>query len=344
MKNLAEKSSSTLVDPSLVSVIGVAKDSGVKSSKEASTIPAGAKAKKMDKSLEAVSSTPEVAKAKKTQKTPDSKVAKEKNSKKWHSSPVRSSAVTTDSKLEAMDLKWSERFSRLEAMLLSKSLSQSEPSFQPVKITPVKPPPAGAVDNTEPFFALTRSTDRPTSAQQQASDQPQQVDRPFSTNQPSTDSAFKPSVSTSGVEPTYRSSDSDMDTDSVTDTKSLPRVMGNTEGGELSDIEQDVSLTDADQALSEEQNYRETMRGIRSYMGWSHIPDVDSALSSSEDNPFAAPKQQPTGSVNLPTDDWLCRKMDRLKLTLIQGYPSRSSEAGGLQRDQFVKPPKSQVK
>ena len=56
------------------------------------------------------------------------------------------------------------------------------------------------------------------------------------------------------------------------------------------------------------------MQGVRSFMGWSHILDVDSALSSSEDNPFAAPKQQPSGkiSVNLPTDNWLCRKMDRL--------------------------------
>ena len=59
-----------------------------------------------------------------------------------------------------MDLRWSERFSRLEAMLLAKSINQPEPSFQPVKITPVKPPPAGAVDNTEPFFAPTRATDR----------------------------------------------------------------------------------------------------------------------------------------------------------------------------------------
>ena len=69
-------------------------------------------------------------------------------------------------------------------------------------------------------------------------------------------------------------------------------------------------------------------------------------LSSSEDNPCAAPKQQPTGkiSVNLLTDDWLCRKMDRLNLTLVQGYPLRSSEVGGLQKDQFIKPVKSQVK
>ena len=148
----------------------------------------GAKAKKMGKSLEAVSSTPEVVKTKKSQKTPDSKVAKEKSSKKRYSSPARSSTVNTDIKLEALDLKWLERFSRLEAMLLSKSFSQPEPSFQLVKNTPVKPPPVGAMDITEPFFAPTRCTDRPTSSQQQSSDQPQPVNRPFSTDQPPTDS------------------------------------------------------------------------------------------------------------------------------------------------------------
>ena len=100
---------------------------------------------------------------------------------------------------------------------------------------------------------------------------------------------------------------------------------GHTEEGELSDLELDLSLTDAEQALSEELNYRKTMRGIRSYMEWSHIQDVDSALSGAEDNPFVEPKQQPADkiSVNLPTNKWLCRKMDILNLTLVQGYPSR---------------------
>ena len=58
------------------------------------------------------------------------------------------------------------------------------------------------------------------------------------------------------------------------------------------------------------------------------------------------PKQQPVGKVrvNLPTDDWLCRKMDSLNLTLTNGYSSRSSETGSLQRDQFVKHSKSHVK
>ena len=90
----------------------------------------------------------------------------------------------------------------------------------------------------------------------------------------------------------------------------------------------------------------ETMHGVYSYMGWTHIPDIDNQTSSAEDNPFTAPKQQPVGkvSVNLPTEDWLCRKMDGLNLTFTQGYLSRSSETGGLQRDQFVKHSKSHAK
>ena len=77
------------------------------------------------------------------------------------------------------------------------------------------------------------------------------------------------------------------DSDSVTSDR--PPVDLYPEEGELSD-EDDVSFTDPDQSLSEEQSYRETMRGIQSYMGWNHIPDMDSGTKSSDDNPFAGPK------------------------------------------------------
>ena len=88
------------------------------------------------------------------------------------------------------------------------------------------------------------------------------------------------------------------------------------------------------------------MRRIRSYIGWHHIPDTDSGATTSEDNPFAGPKLHTPGktSVNLPTDEWLCRKMCKLNITLAQGYPTRTSVAAGLLRDQFVRPPKSQQK
>ena len=41
------------------------------------------------------------------------------------------------------------------------------------------------------------------------------------------------------------------------------------------------------QEFSEEANYIETIRGVRSFMGWHQIPDFDSASSSLDDNLFA---------------------------------------------------------
>ena len=81
-------------------------------------------------------------------------------------------------------------------------------------------------------------------------------------------------------------------------------------------------------------------------MGWTHIPDNDSGAKTSDDNPFAGPNLQAPGkvSVNLPTDEWLCNKLSKLNITLVQGYPSRTAEAGNLQRDQFVRLAKSQSK
>ena len=83
-------------------------------------------------------------------------------------------------------------------------------------------------------------------------------------------------------------------------------------------LDQDISVTNTDQDSTEEQSYRETKCGVHSYMGWTHIPNI--AASSAEDNPFAAPKQQPVGKVgvNLPTEGWLCRKLDSLNLTLMK--------------------------
>ena len=88
------------------------------------------------------------------------------------------------------------------------------------------------------------------------------------------------------------------------------------------------------------------MRLIRSYMGWTHIPDMDSGTKTSDDNPFAGPKLQTPVKVsdNLPTDEWLCNKLSKLNHTLVQGYPSRTAEAGTLQWDQFVRRAKSQNK
>ena len=88
------------------------------------------------------------------------------------------------------------------------------------------------------------------------------------------------------------------------------------------------------------------MRGVRSYMGWSNIPDMDSATTGSDNNPFSGPKVSVPGkiSVKVPTEDWLCKKLSKLNVTLVEGYPSRSYEAGGLMMDQFLRPAKPQSK
>ena len=60
-----------------------------------------------------------------------------------------------------------------------------------------------------------------------------------------------------------------------------------------------------------------------------------------DDNPFAGSRVKTTGkvSVRLPVDEWLCRKMEKLNLTVAEGYPSSNSENSGLLRDQFLKTP-----
>ena len=55
-----------------------------------------------------------------------------------------------DSKIAQLDEKWSDRFNRLEAILLARSI---EPTFSSaVKVTPTHSPPASAVHTTEPFI------------------------------------------------------------------------------------------------------------------------------------------------------------------------------------------------
>ena len=87
------------------------------------------------------------------------------------------------------------------------------------------------------------------------------------------------------------------------------------------------------------------MSGIRSFMGWSHVPEVDSS-NPSDNNPFAGPKAPVPNRVlvHMPTEEWLCKKLNKLNLTLIERYPSRSAEAGHLPMDSFLKPARSQNK
>ena len=84
------------------------------------------------------------------------------------------------------------------------------------------------------------------------------------------------------------------------------------------------------------------MRGVRSFMNWHRVPEFETVSSTADDNPFAGARVQPTGkvSVKLPVDDWLCRKMSSLNLTIKEGYSTRNTDNTGLLRDQFIKTPR----
>ena len=269
----------------------------------------------------------------------------------------------------------------MEALLIAKTLDRQETTFAPVKITPTHTPPVGVVRSSDPFI---RPTDKlPASDLSSADHSPQRQavvkshtstmkkssdlhgdtqigpkgqstsklpkDKP-NTDQhsdlPGTGSPILQVSSKSSSVPAGRHDSASMDTDSDSEFSDRPPVDIFVEEGELSDQDPDATVVDPDQTLSEDQNYRETMRGIRSYMGWTDIPDIDTTTSTSDDNPFAGPRTQPTGkvSVKMPTDEWLGKKMGKLNLTLVEGYPSRSSGAGGLLKDQFVRPARSQQK
>ena len=295
--------------------------------------------------------------AEKKKKKEDKKVSSSKPVKpdKPVKSSHRPSAESTDQKLEVMEQKWSDRFNRLEALLLAKTLDR-EPTFSTVKVTPTHAPPATAI-SSEPFIkppGQSSSSSQPPAASMSpatgltisvpaskaGSDSSQPTHRPGTSK--TTDQPAKRSFS-AAFDTRRDTSSSDSDSESTSSDK--PPIDLYLEEGELSD-DPEVSLTDPDQSLTEEQSYRETMRGIRSYMGWTHVPDMDSGTKTSDDNPFAGPKLQTPGkvSVNLPADEWLSNKLSKLNLTLVQGYPSRTTEAGSLQRDQFVWPAKSQSK
>ena len=138
----------TLVDPALVSVLGVVDNQSTP----------GASA----------SSEP-VEKKKKTEPKHSSKSTKSEKSVKQSSnrpattsSESKPSSSSTDTKLVDMDKKWAERFNRLEALFLAKTVDPPrDPVFSTVKVTPAHAPPANVV-RTNPFIKPQAQTSQPT--------------------------------------------------------------------------------------------------------------------------------------------------------------------------------------
>ena len=80
-----------------------------------------------------------------------------------------------------------------------------------------------------------------------------------------------------------------------------------------------------------------------SFMAWNDIPEFRLCFQFTGWQPFYGSKVSHTGKVfvKVPVDEWLCRKMEKLNITVQVGYLSLTSENAGLSRDQFVKSSKT---
>ena len=206
------------------------------------------------------------------------------------------------------------------------STSKHQPASQTKTSRPAsstKFPGQGSSATTHQPASQTK-TDRPTPAGDIGTD-PTPLTQHGTHRPPTTDRPMPSDIADSGSLALHRSrwdSFSSLSSHDGSELSDRPPLDLYAEEGEWSE---EHSIVDHDQPVSEEQNYRDTMQGIRSYMGWSHIPKVDNTTATSDDNPFAGPKTVTPGkvSVRMPTEEWPCKKLGKLNLTIAEGYPSR---------------------
>ena len=286
-----------------------------------------------------------VEKRKAAQSTP-SKKTKRSDSPKQSASKRSSSNRPSNEDLKELDNKWAEKFSRLEAMLLAKTFT--------VPVEPVVKLASDVTPTEKPFFEPSTSKlpveksqpcEKPGPCLDQATgtavEEMQTATQPLGA--PGAGIATQPVQapgSSLDVQPTGEADLTaafDREADQFSETSSLD---GDIHRDRSAD--RDASRDDPETVPTEEANYRETMRGVRSFMNWHRVPEFETVSSTADDNPFAGARAQPTRkvSVKLPVDDWLCRKMANLNLTVKEGYPTRNTNNTGLLRDQFIKTPR----
>ena len=89
--------------------------------------------------------------AEKSPAPPDKKLKKEKPPAKTKKSSSSTLSSATEGKFSALEDKWADRFNRLEALLLARSI---EPTFSSdVRVAPDHPPPGNVSRDSEPFFS-----------------------------------------------------------------------------------------------------------------------------------------------------------------------------------------------
>ena len=196
----------------------------------------------------------------------------------------KSTTSSTDAKISDLDRKWSDRFNRLEALLMAKTLeTPQDPVFSTVKVTPAHAPPANVV-RPDPFLKPvsqpSQVTDPAVDSPATDSSQPRPVAKASTSTQPApTTRETVQGQLTSAFDTSRKESPSSSASDTDSLSSDRPPLDIFPEEGELSD-DPEATLSDHEQSLSEEQSYRETMRGIRSYMNWEHIPDIDSGATT----------------------------------------------------------------
>ena len=243
-------------------------------------------------------------KVKAAHSTPSTKKTKHSESPKPSANKKKSSSSKPSAEdLKQLDDKWAERFSHLEAMLLAKTFT--------VPVEPVVKPASDVTTSQKPFFDPGATTSK-LAVEKPGPDLDQVTGEAVEEIQTATQPLGAPGA---GIA-----------TQPVQATGSFPEVQPTSEGdlsaasdSEIVDEEihrdrsadRDVSRDDPDSEPTEEANYRETMRGVRSFMNWHKVPEFETVSSTADDNPFAGARVRPTGkvSVKLPVDDWLCRKM-----------------------------------
>ena len=226
--------------------------------------------------------------------------------------------------LQELDEKWATRMARLEALITlghRSSPSVQNPTFSPVKVPVSHAAPAGALSQT-PFFVSTSASSGP-AGPAVGPDEPRDQDfsiadrqSPLQNLYPEAEPMFKhpapvATVSSAAMSASSQAAFQQPSSGSGPVTFRDVNPQETFEEGELSDAEEspDLETSDPDRVLSEDQNYRETVRGVRAFMGWTHIPDLEFSPQSRTDNPWAGHRSQPVGkiSVDLPPEDWLCR-------------------------------------
>ena len=271
-----------------------------------------------------------------------------KQKKSSHKSPLKkksSKSSELQTELQSLDDKWSERFSRLEALFLAKSFSVPVEPVQksdvPVTDRPFIPPTAAPTTSQQQKKSSTGH--KKTKKASQATEvsgvlpsgqlvNPEDVSATQPVEAPGTDTETLPADQEPVFSPTTRENPQLLPPVLPVTPGAIPtgptvsveepeqevdsdRSSHSPDEGELSDlksIHEQEEIMEGDQELSAEQSYWETLRGIRSFMAWNDVPEFDSASSSQDDNPFTGNRGSQTGktSIKVPVDEWLCRKFD----------------------------------